>query len=171
MIRIARADELDAIARVLADAFGALRPPPDDPIAADFERYLAEVTDVRARRHGTELFVAEDGGALIGAATLYLPGHYEPAVPGWPDTWAGLRLNAVVPEARGRGVGRALSDARIARARALGASAVGLHTSTQFAVSREMYRRSGWARVPHLDYAPVPGHPELVAEAYCLALA
>ena len=126
---------------------------------------------VRARLDGTALFVAEEAGVLLGAATLYLPGHYEPAIAGWPATWAGLRLMAVTPSARGRGIGRALSNARIAHARALGATAVGLHTSPQFAVSREMYRRSGWTRVPHFDYAPVPERPDLVAEAYCLALA
>lgn len=65
-------------------------------------------------------------------------------------------LPGVAPGARGRGVGRALTEECIRRARAAGCPAVGLHTTEFMAVARAMYERMGFVRVPALDFRPVP---------------
>ena len=176
VIREARADELDEAARVLGVAFEQHLPPrPDVPleIREAFAVYLKDVIDVRSRLDDAELFVALEADRLVGTATLYPPDH-EVAYPGdapgprpWPRGWATLRLLGVDPAARGRGIGRMLAEARIRRARALGAVVVGLHTSIEFEVSRSMYQRMGWLRAPEHDYRPMPG---IHAEAYFLAL-
>src|SRR6185369_10496472 len=68
-------------------------------------------------------------GRLVGSAMLY---------PAETDAYGALasragapeiRLVAVAPEARGRGIAKALVEECIRRARAQGASEVGLHTS------------------------------------------
>lgn len=172
--RRARSDELEAAARVFCDGFEQYRPGSEASceLRQALDGYLALVADARARLRDAELFVADDGGDIIGAAGLYPPHapsphrsdvHERP----WPDDWAILRMLAVDPRRRGEGIARGLTDARVARARALGATAVALHTSPLFEVSRGMYRRRGWRRAPEYDFAPVP---EIQVEAYVLTL-
>jgi GNAT superfamily N-acetyltransferase len=168
VVREAHPDELDETARLLAVAFEQYRPAAE--LGDAFESYLADIVDVRSRLDHAELFVAVEERVIIGTATLYPPG--EVAYPGaaprtWPTGWASLRLLGVAPAARGRGVGRMLAEARIRRARELGASGLGLHTTRAFEASRRMYRRMGWKRAREYDFCPAPG---LQAEAYVLAL-
>jgi len=107
------------------------------------------------------------GGALVGSVFLYPPavdayGGLTGRAP-WPE----LRLLAVAPEARGSGAGRALVDACVARARAMGAGALGLHTSESMTAARRLYAAMGFVREPAYDFRP--GGAELV-EAYRLDL-
>ena len=74
----------------------------------------------------------------------------------WPATWAGFRLLAVHPDARGRGVGRLLTEECIRRARETGRAAVGLHTTMLMNVARAMYERMGFVRIPEYDFFPIP---------------
>jgi GNAT superfamily N-acetyltransferase len=174
VIREARAEELDETARILVAAFEEHRPPADSAVTPQqrvaFERYLEDIANVRSRRGAADLFVAVDADRLVGTGTLYPP-RLAPTYPGphapppWPSEWATLRLLGVPPAHRGRGIGRMLVEARIERARALGAPVVALHTS--FEVSRSMYQRLGWQRASEYDYFPAA---EILAEAYILAL-
>ena len=114
-----------------------------------------------------ERIVADDNGTLIGSVLLY-PASARAygdlaGVGGTPE----LRLLAVAEEARGRGVGRALVEECIRRARRDGASALGLHTSRSMTTAMGLYRRMGFERAPELDFQP-PG-AELV-EGFRLCL-
>ena len=80
---------------------------------------------------------------------------------------AEIRLLAVAPHARGRGVARRLVEECIRRARASGASEIGLHTSKSLASAIALYERMGFARVPERDFHP--DGAELV-QAYRLSL-
>jgi ribosomal protein S18 acetylase RimI-like enzyme len=73
----------------------------------------------------------------------------------------------VAPEARGRGIGRLLTEECIRRARAGGRTAVGLHTTEFMAVARSMYERMGFVRVPRYDFRP---SPHVLVMAYRLDL-
>ena len=67
---------------------------------------------------------------------------------------AGIRMLVVDEHARGRGVGRALTEACIERARASGLAEVVLHTTKPMRVAHEMYERMGFIRAPELDFGP-----------------
>lgn len=111
--------------------------------------------------------VAARDGEIVGGVMLYPPaadaygGYTEAAA--WPE----LRLLAVAPAARGMGVGKALVEECVRRARAMGAAVLGLHTSRSMEVAIGMYERMGFVRAPAHDFQP-PG-AELVA-AYQLPL-
>jgi GNAT superfamily N-acetyltransferase len=173
-VREAREDELDETARVLASAFEQVRPKASTSAYGEvFERYLEGVVDVRSRIGEATLFVAIEGGRILGTGTLYPPGRtiaYAQDVhsPPWPNDWASLRLLGVDPAHRGRGIGRMLIEARVQRARELGANVAALHTSREFEVARDLLKRMGWKRAPEYDHAPAP---DLCAEAYVLRLA
>ena len=60
----------------------------------------------------------------------------------------------MAPEARGHGVGRALVDECVRRARRMGATDLGLHSSHSMRVAIGMYERMGFVRAPEHDFRP-----------------
>jgi predicted N-acetyltransferase YhbS len=97
--------------------------------------------------------VAEDAGAVVGTVLLYPAGSDGPIARPWPE----VRLLAVAPAARGRGVGAALMRECIGRTRAGGAEALSLHTTDLMQVAKTMYERMGFVRAPEIDFEPAPG--------------
>src|SRR5207248_438411 len=94
---------------------------------AFYGAYLANALDVQRRFGESQLLVAEFGGRIVGAITLY-PNAADEGW-GWPRHWTGIRALAVEPSARGLGIGLRLADACIERSRVLGAPTVCLHTA------------------------------------------
>lgn len=121
-----------------------------------------------AEGEGVERIVAERDGEIVGSVMLYAPsanayGALAAKQAGWPE----LRLLAVAPTARGTGVGQALVDECVRRARESGAAELGLHTSDSLRAAVRMYERMGFVRAPEYDFRP--GGAELVM-AYRLPL-
>ncbi|HKP14488.1 MAG TPA: GNAT family N-acetyltransferase [Gemmatimonadaceae bacterium] len=116
---------------------------------------------------GVTRLVAELDGKIVGSAALYAPQSAAygslAALASWPE----VRLVAVDPSVRGRGVARALVEECIRRARQSGASVLGLHTSRSMGAAMRLYERMGFVRDPEHDFQP-PG-AELV-EGYLLRL-
>lgn len=153
VIRDARPGELNRVSLLMKEAYQqyAGHIPPEA-----WQSYLADIMDVRGRLGEADLLVAETDGKLAGAVTLYL----KPAGSthrGWPAGWAGIRLLAVKPRYRGRGIGRALMDECVRRCRAAGIRAIGLHTTEIMNVAQRMYERMGFVRAPEFDFRPRPG--------------
>ena len=151
-LRDARTDELDAIGDLMVAAYTQFSP---SLPAHAWREYEDEIRDVRRRLAEATLIVAEDGSRLAGAVTLYPDATKEPHA-AWPASWANFRLLAVDPTARGRGIGRLLTEECIRRARRARRAALGLHTTHLMDVARAMYERMGFVRVPELDFFPVP---------------
>lgn len=109
--------------------------------------YLAEIEDARGRAESAELWVAEDAvtGGLLGTVTLPRPGERLQS-----DTEIDeldVRLLAVAPEARGRGLGEALMRHAIEVARDRGAVRLVLHTADAMLGARRLYERMGFVRL------------------------
>jgi ribosomal protein S18 acetylase RimI-like enzyme len=92
---------------------------------------------------------------ILGTVMLQLPPHAGHVVRG-PDE-AEIRALAVAPEARGRGVGRALLRAVADRARACGVRHLLLSTQTTMLAAQHLYTEAGFRRLPERDWDPVPG--------------
>ena len=162
-IRDALPDEMDEAAEVLGAAYGeyAASMPPEL-----WKGYHADIVDVRSHLHESDLIVAEHEGRVAGTVTFYPPGSRD-GRSAWPEEWAGIRLVAVRPDSRGMGVGRALTEECISRARAIGAPTIGLHTNSIMAVAMALYKRMGFVRIPEHDFRPSPA---IVVEAFRLDL-
>jgi ribosomal protein S18 acetylase RimI-like enzyme len=164
IVRDARPDERDAIAALTRAAYAEIWRVMTPSAWAGFSRAMESglATDAPVER-----IVAEEGGRLVGSAMLYPASSNAYGDDARRVSWPEVRLVAVHPDARGRGIARALMDECIRRARASGADALGLHTSKSFRAAIAMYARMGFERAPEHDFQP-PG-AELV-EGYRLDL-
>jgi predicted N-acetyltransferase YhbS len=146
-VRDARPADHPAVRGVLLAAYrehASALPP------AVFDRYLADLLDLDGRSRTGRLLVAEHDRRVVGTVTYYDDAAAEGV--GWPSGWAGLRALGVDPAARRLGIGRALMDACLERARAAGAAVLCLHTAEFMAAAVAMYLGMGSRRVPSFDF-------------------
>lgn len=137
-------------------------------IGLDVGGYEAEIADVAGRlAHGTVLVAIADG-RLAGCATLAPAGSPLCEVED-PEGWA-IRMFGVDPAMRGRGLGRALIDACIGRARAGGGARLWLHTEPEMVAAGRLYARSGFGPAPEHDLHFVHEGRPMVLHAYVLQL-
>lgn len=101
-------------------------------------------------RLGDTAVVAIDAGFPVGAAWYRLFARDRPGY-GFVDEGTPELAIAVVPNARGRGVGAALLDALLARALEAGHEAISLSVDRTNAGAIELYRRHGFERVGEDD--------------------
>ena len=118
------------------------------------QNILVSLDDVGA----AEQLVAEHDGAIVGTVLLYPPrrmqvSRSESLEMPWPE----VRLLAVAPAARGRGVGAALMQECLRRVRRAGGRVLSLHTTDLMQTAVRMYERMGFVRAPELDFHPAPG--------------
>ena len=114
-VRVARPDEFAALGELTVAAYVSA-----DPGTVDGD-YRDELRDVAGRTAGADVLVAVDGdGSVLGGVT-YVGDPASPSAEFTEPDAAGIRMLAVAPEARGRGVGEALTRACIERAQATGA--------------------------------------------------
>jgi GNAT superfamily N-acetyltransferase len=112
------------------------------PAFSDWARSTVSLARAAHFAKETELLVAEDDDLVVGFVCYVGPGRDREDI--FDPSWALMRLLSVDPVARGRGIGRALSEATLERARRDGASVIALHTSPVMSVALGMYLRMGF---------------------------
>jgi GNAT superfamily N-acetyltransferase len=122
-IRLLGAADAHVLDKVAPDVF-------DRPIDARWTREF-----LRDGRH--HLVVALDGDVVVGFASAV---HYVHPDKG-PDLW--INEVGVAPTHHGRGIGRQVMLAILARGRALGCSEAWVGTEETNAAARQLYRTSG----------------------------
>lgn len=108
----------------------------------DWPGFRSKISTMSALAGTGEIIVSERDGEIVGAVAYIGPGKEKAAFfrPEWPV----MRMLVVAPEARGQGVGRALAEECLARARRDGADSFALHTSKLMHVALPMYQRMGF---------------------------
>ena len=149
LIRDANPDEFPEIGDIRVGAYLA------DGFLSPDSRYAP-----RLRELGTDgldpILVAVDGdGALIGTVTLQVwpQGGEVVKAPGEAE----IRALAVLPVARGAGVGRMLLAAVIDRAARLRVEHLLLLTQPEMKAAHHLYDAAGFARLPERDWSPELG--------------
>lgn len=144
--------------------------------------YAERLRDAAGRAAAGELLVAAgsprqpptlvDGERILGTVALFTAGAVYAQLAGPGETE--IRMLAVDPADRGRGVGAGLAAACVQRARAAGAIGIRLSTETSMAPAHRIYQRLGFRRTPDRDWSPAPGATLLTyaldlgdATAYC----
>ncbi|MEH7503929.1 GNAT family N-acetyltransferase [Neobacillus drentensis] len=113
-----------------------------------------------------ERIVAEIDGKIVGSVALF---------PAKTDAYEGLvneldypeiRMLAVTPQARGKGVAAALISECIQRAKLQGFQSIGLHTADFMKSAMRLYERIGFERLPQFDFEPADDG--IIVKAYRL---
>ena len=149
-VREIRPADFAALADITVRAYADLLSPSDTA-------YLEELADVAGRAAAVPVLVAVDGDGNVLGGVAYVPGPGTPLSEAEREGEAGFRMLAVDPAAAGRGIGRALTEACIARARAEGRTGMTLYTLPTMRVAHRLYESLAFVRDPERDWEYLPG--------------
>ncbi|MBG0852599.1 GNAT family N-acetyltransferase [Streptomyces spinoverrucosus] len=165
VIRPAIPTEYDALGDITAQAYlqdGLLD-------FGESDEYLGELNNVAKRAAAAEVLVAVEHERVLGGVTFVPSGGPMADIAGLGE--AEIRMLAVAPEARGRGVGEALVRACIDRARtADGCTGIVLSTQRTMHTAHRIYERLGFTRTPDRDWNPIPHLDDITLLTYQLTL-
>ncbi|MBX9245549.1 GNAT family N-acetyltransferase [Actinotalea ferrariae] len=150
-VRPVRDHELPAVAELVARAYVV-----DGLITPDHE-YVEELRAAADRAARATVLVALDpDGTVAGTVTLAVPPS--PYAEIATDGEAEIRMLAVDPGARGRGLGEVLMRAAIDEARDTGARTLVLTTIDTMRSAHRLYERLGLVRAPERDWGDDPDY-------------
>ncbi len=136
-------DEYGEAGRVTADAYREFVRPADD----GWNRYLETLGDIAARVGHTSVLVAVEDTSVVGTVTLELDARVDPDEDGaLAPHQAHIRMLGVSPQARGRGIARALMAACESRASDAGRTLMTLNTTERMQTAQHMYEAMGYER-------------------------
>jgi len=140
MLRDYRDDDAEAVAHVALAAFAQF-----EQDFSDWPLFTTNVAKMPELAKTGEIIVAEDSDQIVGAVAYIGPQAPKPAFfdPAWPV----IRMLVVDPAARGKGIGRQLTEECLRRAERDQAPVIALHTTPIMTVALPMYLRMGFARV------------------------
>lgn len=147
-IRDAHEGDRDAIQKVLEDAYGQYR---SVLPAEGWEQYRANILESLDSEKPTARIIALIDGEVVGSSLLFLSSEAAYGAKELGIESPILRLLAVSPSARGRGVATALIRANIERAIELGGNTLHLHTSDMMESAVKLYERLGFERAYDKD--------------------
>jgi ribosomal protein S18 acetylase RimI-like enzyme len=141
MLRDCRQDDAEAIVRVALAAFAQF-----ERDYSDWPLFTANVAKMPGLARSGEIIVAEDGGLIVGAVAYV--GPQAPKAAFFDPTWPVIRMLVVDPAARGKGIGRQLTEECLRRAERDQSPVIALHTTPIMTVALPMYLRMGfvWVR-------------------------
>jgi len=141
--RPARPDEYEEAGRVTALAYREFVHPGETL----WEEYLEEIADVASRASVATVILAVEDDEILGSATIELGERIDDDDPPLEPDEAHIRMLGVRPDARGRGVARALMDACFSIARDAGRTRMTLHTTKRMGSAQAMYEHLGFRRL------------------------
>lgn len=150
-VRPVRPNEHERAGELTVAAYEAL----PGGVVGDYGLVLA---DVAGRVAGAVVLVADDDGDVVGTVT-YVPDSTSPFAEDLREGEGGIRMLAVDPVVQGRGVGGALVDACIHRAREDGRRGLFLSSTPLMTAAHRIYERAGFVRTPERDWCPWPDFP------------
>jgi len=153
-IRSAMPSEFLEIGRLLVEVYSRQHGFPKQADQPDYYKLLANVGDF-TRVPGTELLVALSPEGKIEGAVVYFNDMKNYGSGGTATTelnTAGFRLLAVNHKARGKGIGKLLTQECINKARANNLSQIIIHTTMAMQTAWRMYESMGFKRSGDLDF-------------------
>ena len=156
VIRPARPEEYGLVGQLTADAYRAdgLLSAADHPVESSYE---AKLLDAARRATEAELWVASaENGDILGTVTWCPPGSPWRQL-ALRDDQAEFRMLSVAPAGRRRGVGRAMVEACLSRARRDQMSEVVIWSHPLMTAAHRLYLTMDFERAYDLDGSPSPG--------------
>jgi ribosomal protein S18 acetylase RimI-like enzyme len=152
-LRPAREADLERVGELVAQAYLA------DGLLSEHDDYVRELRDAAHRADEATVLVADDDGEVLGTVTVAVAGSAYAEIA--QEGEAEIRMLAVDPVARGRGVGELLVRAAVHSGLTGGAQAVVLSTMPAMDAAQRMYERLGFERAADRDW-PIVGQTMIV---------
>lgn len=153
-VRDLHPDESRALGQLMVDVYRSLPGFPSPDEQPRYYEMLANIGDFAQKPQAQVLVAVDDEGQVLGGVVYFGDiAQYGAALPLAMTDVSGVRLLAVHPSARGKGIGRQLMEVCIRLARESGHRRVVLHTTEAMRVAWDMYERMGFQRLPVLDFA------------------
>jgi GNAT superfamily N-acetyltransferase len=146
-IRLAVPSEYDAVGELTVEAYSH-----DGFVRGDYAMTLRAAADRAAK---AELWVAADSSGLLGTVTYCPVGSVYREI--GLDDEGEFRMLGVTGRARGLGIGTALTERCIERARELGHGRIVMSSAAFMTTAHRIYERLGFVRLPDRDWSPIPG--------------
>jgi GNAT superfamily N-acetyltransferase len=143
MIRDYRETDRPAVDQVVREAWSELA-----SVMPGWDELASRFGTLTSNADRSEVLVAELDGEILGTTAYVGPHQAKPEffAPEWPM----VRFMSVLPKARGQGVGRALLDECIRRAKRDDTGLIALHTTPVMEAAEHLYRHAGFQVVRHL---------------------
>lgn len=153
-IRNAHPSEFEKIGQLVSTVYSQL---PDFPKEDELPAYYEQLRNIgqMTTNPAIHLFAAvDDNNNILGVVVYFDDMQYygSKGVASSVKNAAGFRFLAVDPEARGLGIGKALSVYCIERAKNTGQEKLIIHSTRAMAVAWEMYLKIGFKRAKYLDF-------------------
>jgi ribosomal protein S18 acetylase RimI-like enzyme len=152
LIREAGARELAAVEALVKGAYREYR---ELVPAAGWERWMESIS--QAVHSGAGLILVAEVGGTIQGVVQFFPDAGQSRQGHWPAAAATIRLLAVRPESRGRGLGTLLTQECLRRARELQIPTIYLYTGRFMLAAIHIYEKLGFQRAPEFDPPMEPG--------------
>ncbi|TPD67345.1 GNAT family N-acetyltransferase [Flavobacterium microcysteis] len=153
-IRKAIPSEFDEIGTLMVETYSQLEGFPKPSEQPNYYKLLASVGEF-ADKPKTELLVAISPEGQIGGAVVYfgdIQYYGSGGIATQEKMASGFRLLAVSPSARGKGIGKLLTEACISKAITDGNSQLIIHTTMAMQTAWKMYEHRGFKRSEDLDF-------------------
>jgi ribosomal protein S18 acetylase RimI-like enzyme len=141
-------DEVEALVKLAYAEFKGFFP------ETAWSAWMDNIGTVVHAETGLILAVLESG-KIVGVVKFY-PDAAASNMGYWPPGAAAIRILAVHPAYRGRGLGRRLVQECLDRARSLRIPALYLYTGVFMEAARRLYESLGFQRTPEYDKNPGP---------------
>ena len=120
------------------------------------EAFFAVEDEDRAQLEDPNTHILDKGGAILIAEYEGEPVGTVGLVPGHHEGMLELIKMSARSDIQGKGIGRALMDAAIERAREMGAAQIWLETNTSLEAALALYRKSGFRELTGDELTPTP---------------
>ncbi|NEM98177.1 GNAT family N-acetyltransferase [Pontibacter burrus] len=153
-IRNARPEEFAELGKLMVQVYEALEGFPKPHEQPNYYSMLSNIGDF-TQKPGAELLVAiGDDGRLAGGVVYFRDMQYygSGGTATQEQQASGFRLLAVAPGMQGSGIGKLLTQACIAKAKAHGNRQVIIHSTKAMQTAWGMYERLGFKRSLDLDF-------------------
>ncbi len=150
-LREGRPEDLERAEALVREAYAEFRPQFTPEI---WQKWMDNVSLAVHSPEGV-LLLAEVAGELAGVVKFY-PDARQSGLGRWPAGAASMRILAVAPRFRGRGVGTRLVQECLRRAKVLGLRTIYLYTGEFMHAARRIYEGLGFVRAPEFEKPPGP---------------
>ena len=154
IVRNAKPIEFEAIGKLMVQVYSQLEGFPKKSEQPDYYTMLASIGEL-TKKSKTELLVAVSSeGKIVGGIVYFGDMKYygSGGTATKEQNASGFRLLAVEPSARGRGIGKLLTDECIRKTKNQKHKKLVIHTTNAMQVAWKMYEDIGFKRAEDLDF-------------------